>query len=102
MLTEKKKKKKKIYMHKPFFLDLADMYNYIKMVLAHLMVVFHFNRIRRATERGDAVCRRDFSVAAGRGRTRRVRLLLQGRDKGGFASGSPRRRKQKEGRILFF
>lgn len=22
-------------MHKPFFLDLADMYNYIKMVLAH-------------------------------------------------------------------
>lgn len=63
MLTEKKKK---IYMHKPFFLDLADMYNYIKMVLAHLMVVFHFNRIRRVMERGDAVCRRDFSVAARR------------------------------------
>ena len=43
------------------------MYNYIKMVLAHLMVVFHFNRIRRVMERGDAVCRRDFSAAARRG-----------------------------------
>lgn len=28
------------------------MYNYIKMVLAHLMVVFHFNRSRRVTEKG--------------------------------------------------
>lgn len=54
-------------MHKPFFLDLADMYNYIKMVLAHLMVVFHFNRIRRVMENGDAVCRRDFSLVAVRG-----------------------------------
>lgn len=28
------------------------MYNYIKMVLAHLMVVFHFNHSRRVTEKG--------------------------------------------------
>lgn len=53
MLTEKKKKKKKRYICiNLFFLDLADMYNYIKMVLAHLMVVFHFNRSRRVTEKG--------------------------------------------------
>ena len=29
-------------MHKPFSLDLADMYNYIKMVLAQHWVQFNF------------------------------------------------------------
>lgn len=31
-------------MHKPFSLDLADMYNYIKMVLAQHWVQFNFIR----------------------------------------------------------